>query len=107
MVCKIPSEVAINSVVEIVMVPDVKAVDAVVFGKNGATKRCDENSLLIDMETASVIQTREFSGQLRGSWVDAPVSGGTTAAENGTLTIMAGGTKEEFSRALPLLQVMG
>jgi len=35
------------------------------------------------------------------------VSGGTTATENGTLTIMASGTKEAFSRALPLLQVMG
>jgi 3-hydroxyisobutyrate dehydrogenase-like beta-hydroxyacid dehydrogenase len=89
------------------MVTDAKAVDAVVFGKNGATEGCDKNSLLIDMGTTSVIQTREFSEQLRGSWVDAPVPGGTTAAENGTLTIMAGGTKEAFSRALPLLQVMG
>ena len=106
-VCKTPSEVAINSDVTIVMVTDAKAVDAVVFGKNGAAEGCDKNSLLIDMGTTSVIQTREFSERLRGSWVDAPVSGGTTAAENGTLTIMAGGPKEAFSRALPLLQVMG
>jgi 3-hydroxyisobutyrate dehydrogenase-like beta-hydroxyacid dehydrogenase len=41
------------------------------------------------------------------NWVDAPVSGGQVGAEAATLTIMAGGTTENFQRALPLLRVMG
>ena len=39
--------------------------------------------------------------------VDAPVSGGTAAAEAGTLTFMVGGPDEAFEKARPLLEVMG
>ena len=39
--------------------------------------------------------------------LDAPVSGGVTGAEAGTLTIMCGGSAETFARAKPYLYVMG
>ena len=109
-VCKTPAEVALNCDIIITMVTDATAVEAIVFGKSGIAEGCRDNSLLIDMGTTSVIQTRNFSERLSkmgGNWVDAPVSGGTTAAENGSLTIMAGGRKESFNRALPFLKIMG
>ncbi|MBT5911551.1 MAG: NAD(P)-binding domain-containing protein, partial [Rhodospirillaceae bacterium] len=88
-VCKTPAEVALNCDIIITMVTDATAVEAIVFGKSGIAEGCRDNSLLIDMGTTSVIQTRNFSERLSkmgGNWVDAPVSGGTTAAENGSLT---------------------
>jgi 3-hydroxyisobutyrate dehydrogenase-like beta-hydroxyacid dehydrogenase len=39
--------------------------------------------------------------------VDAPVTGSSPRAEDGTLTIMAGGSQEDFARAKPLLDAMG
>ena len=62
------------------------------------------------MGTTSVLKTRAFAAKLKISgseWVDAPVSGGTTAAESGTLTIMVGGSNQALKKALPWLQILG
>ena len=75
------------------MVTDANAVEIVVFGECGVAKTCLQNCLVIDMGTKSVIKTRTFAEKLKkmgGYWLDALVSGGTTAAEDGTLTIMGG-----------------
>lgn len=66
--------------------------------------------LVIDMGTTAVAATRALAGKVRAAgadWLDAPVSGGTVAAEAAGLTIMAGGREESFARALPLFQAMG
>jgi len=48
------------------------------------------------------------AGKKRGlSILDAPVTGGDKGAREGTLTIFAGGTEEDFERALPYLKIMG
>ena len=77
----------------------------VVFGPGGLVEGLDPRSLIIDFGTTGVAETREFSS--RASWLDVPVSGGQVGAENATLTLMAGGSAEDFQRALPLLQVLG
>ena len=62
------------------------------------------------MGTTSVLKTRAFAAKLKMSgseWVDAQVSGGTIAAESGTLTIMVGGSNQVFKRALSWLQILG
>jgi 3-hydroxyisobutyrate dehydrogenase-like beta-hydroxyacid dehydrogenase len=62
------------------------------------------------MSTIAPSQTRAIGSELaeRGCrLVDAPVTGSSPKAEAGTLTIMAGGTAEDFARAEPLLRVMG
>ncbi|WP_369820669.1 NAD(P)-dependent oxidoreductase, partial [Oleiphilus sp. HI0125] len=41
------------------------------------------------------------------SYLDAPVSGGTVGAEQATLSIMAGGNKNDFDKALPIFNAMG
>jgi 3-hydroxyisobutyrate dehydrogenase len=59
----------------------------------------------IDVETArTVTATAETAGL---AMLDAPVSGGTVGAQNGTLTFMVGGTDEAFARGKSVLEAMG
>ena len=109
-ICQTPAQVAMHCDITILMVTDAYAVESVVFGECGVAETCLQNCLVIDMGTTSVIKTRTFAEKLKkmgGYWLDAPVSGGTTAAEDGTLTIMAGGPQDTFHRALPTLQILG
>ena len=113
-VCKTPRDVSEGADVTILMLTDAEAVEEVVFGAEGNSEGLANNlrpgSLLIDMGTTSVLKTRAFATKLEMSgseWVDAPVSGGTTAAESGTLTIMVGGSNQAFKKALPWLQILG
>jgi 2-hydroxy-3-oxopropionate reductase len=62
-------------------------------------------ALVIDFGTTGVPTTKRLAERIR--WVDAPMSGGQVGAEAGNLTIMAGGTGENFARAKPLLEVVG
>ena len=82
------------------------AVEAVVFGANGIAGVTGP-ALFIDFSSMDPALTRDFGDRLRAAngmgWVDAPVSGGTPAAIAGTLTIMAGGTDDDFARAAPLM----
>jgi 3-hydroxyisobutyrate dehydrogenase len=67
-------------------------------------------TLLIDMGSSVPQATKDLASQLgeRGiAFVDAPVSGGQRKAATAELTIMAGGTREDFERARPMLQAMG
>ena len=70
----------------------------------------DRHAILIDCSTIDVGTAREVAAAAaeRGlAMVDAPVSGGTAAAEAGTLTFMVGGTPEAFAKAEPVLASMG
>lgn len=80
-------------------------VEQVVFGPGGLHEGLSPNAMIIDLGTTGVPQTREFAKRV--AWVDAPVSGGQVGAENATLTIMAGGSNENFERARPILEEMG
>jgi 3-hydroxyisobutyrate dehydrogenase-like beta-hydroxyacid dehydrogenase len=82
-----------------------EVVEAVVFGEDGLAAGLDPRALIIDLGTTSVPATQAFAWRIH--WVDAPVSGGQVGAEAATLTIMAGGSPENFTRALPWLQVLG
>jgi len=67
-------------------------------------------ALIIDCSTIDVESARKAHRKARASGclsLDAPVSGGTSGAEAGTLTFMAGGSQESFAKALPILQAMG
>jgi 3-hydroxyisobutyrate dehydrogenase-like beta-hydroxyacid dehydrogenase len=69
-----------------------------------------EGALCIDCSTIGPTATRAIAAQLskRGaSMLDAPVTGSAPRAEDGTLTIMAGGSTEDFERARPVLEAMG
>lgn len=64
-------------------------------------------AILIDHTTTSAIIARELYQKAKDkgmSFIDAPVSGGQAGAENGVLTVMAGGDQEAFEQALPVMQ---
>jgi 3-hydroxyisobutyrate dehydrogenase len=69
-----------------------------------------ERPLLIDCSTIDVESARTVTAAAETAglaMLDAPVSGGTAGAQNGTLTFMVGGTEEAFARGKPVLQAMG
>ena len=105
-----PREVAERAQVVIVMASDTPAVEQIVNGNDGIASGIAPDGLVIDMGTTAVEATRELAKTIesRGAhYVDAPVSGGEIGAKDGTLTIMAGGTREAVSRAMPCFEVMG
>ena len=76
----------------------------------GAAAAMRPSSLFIDMSSIKPIEARDHAARLseRGvDYLDAPVSGGTLGAEQGTLAIMAGGSAADFARALPIFQHLG
>lgn len=82
-----------------------QVVREIVLGEAGLAQSLDPDALVIDFGTTSVDATKEFAQQL--NWLDAPVSGGQTGAEQASLTIMVGGANEHFERARELLQTVG
>jgi 3-hydroxyisobutyrate dehydrogenase-like beta-hydroxyacid dehydrogenase len=105
-----PAEAAGRAEVFVTMVPDQAQVEEVLFGADGAADALPQGALVIDMSTISPTASRAIGERLAESgldYVEAPVSGSKPKAEDGTLTIMAGGEPEAFERALPLFEVMG
>jgi 2-hydroxy-3-oxopropionate reductase len=82
-----------------------RVVEEVVFGEGGLSANLHPDALIVDFGTTGVPETKKFA--LRHRWVDAPVSGGQLGAQQANLTIMAGGSREAFERALPILQTVG
>ena len=105
-----PAEVGAASDVVISMVVDGDQVREVLLGEQGVAQGAAAGTLCVDMTTIAPAQTRAIGEDLqeRGiELVDAPVTGSSPKAEDGTLTIMAGGRATAFERARPLLEVMG
>jgi 2-hydroxy-3-oxopropionate reductase len=105
-----PREVAENSDIIVTMLPDSPDVRNVVVGEDGVLEGIKDGSLLVDMSTISPVVTEELAARVKergASMLDAPVSGGDVGAEEGTLSIMAGGSEEDFERAKPLFDAMG
>jgi 3-hydroxyisobutyrate dehydrogenase len=105
-----PAEVGAGSDVVITMVVDGAQVEEVLLGEHGVARGASDGVLCVDMSTIAPADTRRIGAALheRGiGFVDAPVTGSSPRAEDGTLTIMAGGSEADFERARPLLEVMG
>jgi 2-hydroxy-3-oxopropionate reductase len=105
-----PMEVAEACDIVITMLPDSPDVEAVVAGESGVLEGIRDRALLVDMSTISPVVTEELSEKVReqgASMLDAPVSGGDVGAIEGALSIMVGGSEEDFERARPLFDVMG
>src|SRR5207248_321419 len=103
-------EVAEQSDVVITMLPDSPQVQEVMTGENGVLAGAKANTLVIDMSTISPVVTQQLAQAAQARSVhmlDAPVSGGDVGAQQGTLSIMVGGSSEDFERAKPLFEVLG
>jgi len=109
-VCETNREVAENSDIIIVMVPDTPQVDEALFGENGVAEGLSEGNIVVDMSSISPIETKVFAEKIEAlgcSYLDAPVSGGEVGAKAGTLTIMVGGPQGTFDKIKPLFDIMG
>ena len=98
-----------NAHVVVLMLPDSRIVQQVVSDVN-FDQALRPGSVIVDMGSSEPMATRELAAQLgaRGvRMVDAPVSGGVRGAEEGRLTIMAGGTEPDVDELRPLLEVLG
>jgi 3-hydroxyisobutyrate dehydrogenase-like beta-hydroxyacid dehydrogenase len=105
-----PAGVAQAADTVILMLPDTGAVDTVLTGEGGLIAALRPGTLVIDMGTTLMPATRRFAAAVEDKdcmYVDAPVSGGTIGAEQGTLTIMAGGSEGAIARAMPIFEVLG
>ena len=105
-----PREVGERSDVVVTMVVDGAQVEELLLGDDGAAAGAGPGTLFVDMSTIGPADARRIGAALveRGHrFVDAPVTGSAPKAQDGTLTIMAGGGDEDMQRALPLLEAMG
>ncbi|MCY4305093.1 MAG: 3-hydroxyisobutyrate dehydrogenase [Aestuariivita sp.] len=105
--CQDPISVARNAEIVITMLPNGEALRSIAkeiipVMKTGT---CFVDCSTVDVESSrTVAQTAEDAGLLP---IDAPVSGGVTGAESGTLTFMVGGSAEAFRRVQSLFKIMG
>jgi 2-hydroxy-3-oxopropionate reductase len=85
-------------------------VEQAVFGPDGVAQAAAPDKLLIDMSSIDAGRTAAMAQRLRDEsgmgWVDAPLSGGAPAAAQGKLTLMVGGTAEDFNRARAVLDLL-
>jgi 3-hydroxyisobutyrate dehydrogenase len=105
-----PEDVARQSDVVITMVTDSPDVEKVAIGPRGIIEGARPGLVHIDMSTISPAVTRHIAARLAEKGIemlDAPVSGGDTGAQAGTLSIMVGGKEEVFGRCRPIFEVLG
>lgn len=105
-----PSEVARASDVVVSCLTDSPQVEEVLFGDQGLAEGFSSGSLFVDCSSISPTKAKEFAQRLSLKGVatlDAPVTGGSEGARNATLSILVGGTDDDFDRAAPILNAMG
>jgi len=105
-----PAEVAAQSEIVCLCLPVPATVEEVVLGPNGVREGIKPGSVVLDFSTIGPSTCQNVAAALQEqdvSYLDAPVSGGTTGAEAGTLTIMVGGDRQQYERLLPVLQAVG
>lgn len=94
----------------VTMLPAGQHVKSVYLGDDGILSAAKPGAVLLDCSTIAVEDARETAKAATEAaflMVDAPVSGGTAAADAGTLTFMVGGSEAAFNAAKPVLEVMG
>lgn len=101
-----PAAVAEGADVVLLSLPDSPVVEAVVLGDDGILGAARPGHVVVDLSTSSPSSTVELYqrlDELGVELVDAGISGGAAAAEQGTLTIMAGGSEEALDRVRSVL----
>ena len=94
----------------VTMLPSGEIVKSIYLGEDGLIQCVQKNTLLIDCSTIAAEDAREVITAAHDAdigMIDAPVSGGTAAAEAGTLTFICGGDDKDYQAAKPILSAMG
>jgi 2-hydroxy-3-oxopropionate reductase len=114
-VCASAEEVARQSEIIFLMVPDTPDVEAVLFGERGVAAGLQAGTggarkVVVDMSSISPMATKQFARKINeagADYMDAPVSGGEVGAKAASLTIMCGAEPAVFEKVRPLLEKMG
>jgi len=105
-----PRDVAATANTIFMCLTDAAAVEEVVFGPNGLATAIGQGKLVVDFSSIHPDAARAIAARLKAAnemgWVDAPVSGGTIGAEEGTLAVMAGGDAADIERVRPYILAM-
>jgi 2-hydroxy-3-oxopropionate reductase len=104
------AQAAAEADVVITMLPDHPQVEAVALGDGGVLDSAKPGTLYADMSSIRPATSRRLAeaGAERGIRVlDAPVSGGEKGAVDGVLSIMVGGSEEDFAAAAPVFAPLG
>lgn len=108
--CDTPREIAASCQVVFSSLPTPRIVEEVVYGDKGLKAGWKSGDIYVDMSTNSPSTIRKIAadaGPMGVTILDAPVSGGTKAAEAGTLAIMVGGDRDCLEKVRPVLMTMG
>ena len=109
-IAQTPAEAVTRADVIITCLPSSVEVEAVLHGENGMLESLRKGAVLIDCTSGDPPTSRSIAAELGGrgvDFIDAPVSGGTTAAKAGTLTVMWGGDESVFERVRPVIEAFG
>jgi 3-hydroxyisobutyrate dehydrogenase len=105
-----PRDLMESSDIVFMCVTDAAAVEEVIFGPAGISTAPGAGKLVVDFSSIHPDAARDLATRLLAAngagWIDAPVSGGTKGAEEGTLAIMAGGQASDIDRARPYVLAM-
>jgi 3-hydroxyisobutyrate dehydrogenase len=105
-----PRDVATSAGVIFMCVTDAAAVEEVVFGTDGLASAPGQGKLVVDFSSIHPDAARSIAKRLEDAngmrWIDAPVSGGSKGAEEGTLAVMAGGEAADIERVRPYVLAM-
>ncbi|MBI4966143.1 MAG: NAD(P)-dependent oxidoreductase [Desulfomonile tiedjei] len=105
-----PREAAKEAEVIVTCLSDTPDVEEVILRDDGIIHGAKPDAVVVDMSSISPDATRRMAQALGAKgirMVDAPVSGGSEGAKQGTLAIMVGGDPEDVERVLPVLKSMG
>lgn len=105
-----PADVCEGASVILLSVFDTAAVQSVVCGDGGILTSLADGAVVVDLGTTAIAETLHLADKVRqrgGMFVDAPVSGGTRGAREGSLTIMAGGSVDAVEKASAVLRCLG
>lgn len=104
--CETPAEAAEGADLIMVCVGDDNDLRSVILGEHGVFSRMREGAIVVDHTTASAQVARELylkAEEFGVEFLDAPISGGQSGAENGTLSVMVGGDPEPYAIAEPVM----
>jgi 3-hydroxyisobutyrate dehydrogenase-like beta-hydroxyacid dehydrogenase len=105
-----PRAAAEGAQIVISMIANTEALHAVATGPNGILAGLSAGNIYVDMSTVSPAASRALAAQAVVSgaqMLDAPVSGSVITLDEGKLSIMVGGERDAYERALPILQSIG
>jgi 3-hydroxyisobutyrate dehydrogenase-like beta-hydroxyacid dehydrogenase len=105
-----PRDAAKGADLVLLSLPNWKAIEEVVQGKDGLLEGAKKGTIILDLSTSPPVDSRKMAekvGKIGLEWMDVPISGSSAQAKVGNMVFMAGGKKEIFQAVKPILERIG